>query len=178
MITVEFMENAFHRYYEGLHRYAYTILRDNDMAKDAVQHVFLTLWEKREKLSITTSIKAYLYRAVYNYCINLQTRGHRHLPIDEANEQLRHTPAALLTESRELRAQIEEAIGNLPPQCKIAFLKSRVERKTYPVIAGELGISVKTVEAQVSKALKILRNIFNTYKTILYAILACGSFFK
>lgn len=178
MVTLEFLEEAFRTHYEGLHRYAYTILQDNEAAKDAIQQIFITVWEKREKINITTSLKAYLYRATYNYCLNLQTRGRRHQSITADNEQQWQTPAELLAESRELRAMIGQAIENLPAQCKMIFLKSRMDEKKNPVIAEEMGISIKTVEAQITKALKIMRNIFNKYKTIFYALLACGGFFK
>jgi RNA polymerase sigma-70 factor, ECF subfamily len=178
IVTVGFLESAFHMHYEGVHRYAYTILQDNEAAKDAVQQVFINLWEKREKINITTSFKAYLYRAVYNHCINQQTRVPRHQPFTVDHAEQWQTPAELLAESRELRTMIGQAIENLPAQCKLIFLKSRMDEKTYPVIAKELGISVKTVEAQITKALRILRGIFNKYKTIFYAILASGGFFK
>jgi RNA polymerase sigma-70 factor (ECF subfamily) len=157
VINIKFLEEAFHMYYEGLHRYAFTMLNDNDMAKDVVQQVFVTLWEKKEILNITMSVKAYLYRAVYNSCVNRQTRAQKHQPISPHNEEQLPVKPEFLSDIRELRTTLEQAIQSLPPQCRMVFLKSREEEKSYPVIARELDISVKTVEAQISKALRILR---------------------
>lgn len=164
VINIKFLEETFHMYYEGLHRYAFTMLNDSDMAKDVVQQVFVTLWEKKEALNITMSVKAYLYRAVYNSCVNRQTREQKHQPISPDNEDQLPVKPAFLSDIRELRTAIEQAIASLPPQCRLVFLKSREEEKSYPVIARELDISVKTVEAQISKALRILRSALEKHE--------------
>ncbi|MBN9386040.1 MAG: RNA polymerase sigma-70 factor [Chitinophagaceae bacterium] len=178
VINIEFLEDAFHLYYEGLHRYTFTMLNDSDLAKDVVQQVFVTLWEKKDALSITMSVKAYLYRAVYNSCVNRQTRGHKHLslPPDDAG-QLPVKPE-FLSDIRELQAILEQAIGSLPPQCRVVFLKSREEEKSYPVIARELDISVKTVEAQISKALKILRSALEKHEILSCVMMICSCLLK
>jgi len=174
VINIKFLDDAFHLYYEGLHRYAYTMLDDSEMAKDIVQQVFITLWEKKDTLNITVSVRAYLYRAVYNSCINHRTRGRRHHPIDlDSSGQLPVSPE-LLSEVRELRTILERAIETLPPQCKVVFLKSREEEKNYPAIARELGISVKTVEAQISKALKIMRSALEKHEILFYLFMICS----
>lgn len=165
-ITPATWENAFHTYYEGLHRYAYTLLKENEAARDAVQHIFANLWEKRDTIVLRGSAKAYLYTAVYNHCLNLTTRGKKHVPLPgiELNDTL---SGELLVEAKELYERITRTIDELPPQCKTVFMKSREEGKTYPEIAAELDISVKTVEAQISKALKILRNNITHYVGLL-----------
>lgn len=164
VINIKFLEEAFHTYYEGLHRYAFTMLNDSDIAKDVVQQVFVTLWEKKEALNITMSVKAYLYRAVYNRCVNRQTREQKHHPISPDNEDHLPVKPEFLSDIRELRTAIGQAIESLPPQCRVVFLKSRDEEKSYPVIARELDISVKTVEAQISKALRILRDALEKHE--------------
>jgi len=173
VINIASLESTFRLYYEGLHRYAFTMLNDNDMARDIVQQVFLTLWEKKDTLSITGSVKAYLYRAVYNNCLNHRTRGIKHQPLapDTAGE-LPVRPE-FLSDVRELRSILERAIASLPPKCREVFLKSREEEKSYTEIAGELDISVKTVEAQISKALKILRSALERHEILVCLIILC-----
>ena len=166
-IDIEFMEETFHRLYEGLHRYAYSLTGDNEAAKDVVQQVFMNLWEKRDRLSISKSVKSYLFRAVHNICINLHTRTVKHDPINHLLDDEKLVPDStqpvLLTEIQELQGIIDHTIELLPPHCRAVFKKSRGEEKSYPVIAREMGISPKTVEAQMSKALKIIRSAVEKY---------------
>jgi RNA polymerase sigma-70 factor (ECF subfamily) len=166
-IDIEFMEETFHRLYEGLHRYAYSLTGDNEAAKDVVQQVFMNLWEKRDLLNISKSVKSYLFRAVHNVCINLQTRTVRHDPIHHLWDDEKLAPGGiqpvLLMEIQELQGIIDHTIELLPPHCKAIFKKSRGEEKSYPAIAREMGISPKTVEAQMSKALKIIRSAVEKY---------------
>jgi len=174
VINQSYLENAFHRWYEGLHQYAFTLLGDNDMAKDVVQQVFINLWEKRDSLQINVSLGSYLYRAVYNGCMNQRVRGVRHMPVDPEEEaRMMVDPAVvarmvaapdLLSDVRELQLALSAAIASLPQQCRMVFMKSREEEKTYAAIADELGISIKTVEAQISKALKVLRSALEKYQ--------------
>jgi RNA polymerase sigma-70 factor, ECF subfamily len=171
VINIKFLENAFQLFYEGLHRYAFTILGDNDLAKDVAQQVFVTLWEKKDTLSINISVRAYLYRSVYHACINHKTRGTTHYSLYQEDPAILSAKPEFLNDVRELRAILDEAIASLPPQCKVIFLKSREEEKTYAVIARELHISVKTVEAQISKALKLLRAILEKHEILFYLIL-------
>jgi len=167
-ITTRFLEDAFHMYYEGLHRYAYTLLKENEAAKDAVQQVFANVWAKRSQLHIQGTAKAYLYAAVYNSCMNMITRTQQHTIIDAASAYV--TVPDLLAETKELQRMITAAIDGLPPQCKTIFLKSREEGKTYGEIANEMELSVKTVEAQMTKALKILRSELSPYLSVLLVI--------
>lgn len=149
---------SFYSHYEDLHRYAYTLLRNNDEARDVVQDVFLKFWKKEKPLPAAPMARQYLYRAVYNTCMNrmrhenVRLRYLQHHVDTVANEA-----GTLPVMEKELRARIEQAIALLPAQCRIIFLKSRNEEKRYAEIAKELQISVKTVEAQVAKALRILR---------------------
>lgn len=150
------VEEYFQLFFEGLHRYAFTFLRDNDAAKDAVQEVFVRLWEKRERLDASQSVKAYLYTSVYHYCLNIK----RHEKVKREYTATQQEPAAVSNDtllSKEAALQIRKALDSLPPQCRLIFCKSRFEDKKYAAIAAEMNLSVKTVEAQMGKALKILR---------------------
>ncbi|NSL85434.1 RNA polymerase sigma-70 factor [Chitinophaga solisilvae] len=152
----QLVERAFHLYFEGLHRYAFTILKDNDEAKDAVQSVFLKLWEKRAGLDEQQSVKSYLYTAVYHYCLNIK----RHEKVKDsyisASSNVTGVQEHALV-SKETYQQILQHIEALSPQCRIIFCKSRFDGMKYAEIAAEMGLSVKTVEVQMGKALRILR---------------------
>ena len=165
-ITMQVLQSAFHDYYEGLHRYAFSLTGDDNTAQDAVQQVFVALWEKKDQLAVTHSLKSYLYRAVHNTCCNLLTRSVRHRSIEELEEagaELVGIQPEFGREIKELQLVIDRAIQSLPPNCRAIFFKSREEEKTYPVIAREMGLSVKTIEAQISKALKIIRLELHNY---------------
>lgn len=162
LIHLPEIEQLFKEHYEALHRYAFTILKDEDDAKDVLQMVFINIWERRESLNIMGSAKSYLYRSVYNESLNYIKK--------EGVRQKHHQGAGSLQDSVDMRqSEIESALEwkqkvnkvleQMPPQCRTVFVKSRTENKKYIEIAEELGISVKTVEAHMSKALKIIRTI-------------------
>jgi RNA polymerase sigma-70 factor (ECF subfamily) len=151
-------QQAFNTYYEKLCDFAFTLLRDMDEAEDAVQSIFLKIWEKRDSLMITNTLKSYLYRAVHNHCINQL----EHREIKQKHIQFStYRGAGDLQQPdifpHELESKIQSVIDQLPEQCGIIFKMSRYEELRYAEIAAKLGISVNTVENQISKALKILR---------------------
>jgi RNA polymerase sigma-70 factor (ECF subfamily) len=152
---------VFDTYFDGLCNYAFTKLRNMDEAEDVVQGMFLKIWEKRESLMITQSLRSYLFRAVHNYCVNqLEHRDvkQKHLDYKTLVAEERQLPEVF---PEELEENIRKAIEQLPQQCRIVFKMSRYEEMKYAEIAEKLGISVNTVENQISKALKILRTQLN-----------------
>ncbi|WP_276482555.1 RNA polymerase sigma-70 factor [Paraflavitalea pollutisoli] len=147
----------FYTYFERLFGYAFTMVKDNAEAKDIVQSAFLKLWEKRSSIDLPNAGRAYLYTTVYHLSLNaIRNRairkGHHAQLADGITTVHVHT-----AEEAEIRERIRLAIETLPPRCREVFCKSRLEGKKYDAIAAELDISVKTVEAQMSKALKLLR---------------------
>ena len=166
------LEEYFYEYFEVLHRYAYTLLKDSDEAKDAVQAVFVQLWHKRDILAIRQSARSYLYVATHNRCLNnIKSKKTRKKYYDNFAADVSHTTTAgeESIELKDLKKEILSAMDALPDKCREIFYKSRFEEKTYPEIAKELNISVKTVEAQMSKALRILRPILSG-KTLWFII--------
>lgn len=153
-------ELLFKTHFKALHAYGMSILRDEQEAEEIVQQVFLKFWEKRNTLTIETSVKAYLYKSVYNDCLNhlrnfktrLKYQGEAHRMTD-----LYERPASARVEMNEFQSILNEAINELPEKCRTIFQMSRFEELKYREIAEKLGLSVKTVENQMSKALKILR---------------------
>ncbi len=160
----ESFETMFRQHYLRLQSYAYSIVGDEAQAEEVVQAVFVQLWEKREEQPIKTSVKAYLFKAVYHRALNQK----RHQKVKEAysDYQKAHSPNSAFqdpAEANELKSRIEAAIGMLPPRCQQVFRLSRFEGLSYQEIAKELDISVKTVEVQMGKALRMLRESLQDY---------------
>lgn len=160
------MEKIFRTYYLQLCNYAYVFLKDTDESEDVVQGVFYQLLRKKDSTDITTSLKSYLFTAVRNTCLKRIT----HLKVrNEYKENIIHLSTnnsnATMDKimSRELEDQIKDAIENLPEQCRLIFTLSRQSGFKYAEIAEHLKISSKTVENQMGKALKVLREKLKSY---------------
>lgn len=153
-------EQVFKTYFKSLHAYAFTILKDSDEAEEVVQQVFFRLWERSENLSIDGPVAAYLYRAVHNESLNLlkhekvKTTHRLHVAYSMKNET---DQASKKVTSGELEKKLHAALNELPEQCRTIFQLSRFNELKYREIADQLGISIKTVENQMGKALKLLR---------------------
>lgn len=152
-------EKVYKHFLRPLHVYAISMLKDEDTAKGMVQNIFLKLWERKERLDFTGSIQAYLYGAVYHECLNYLRHekvkaGHRDHVIYTMKDK-EHTDSGI--ELLDLQEKLHAALNGLPEKCRTVFQLSRFEELKYKEIADRLGISVKTVEAQMGKALKILR---------------------
>lgn len=153
-------EAVFKMHFKNLHAYACSITKEEAAAEEVVQNVFVKLWERSEVLSITGSVAAYLYRAVYNESLNhlkhqkvRSAYGH-HVTHTMKNEN-EHAGKSLSL--KELEGRLAEAMNELPEQCRTIFQLSRFEELRYREIGDRLGLSIKTVENQMGKALKILR---------------------
>ncbi|MFK8163536.1 MAG: RNA polymerase sigma-70 factor [Lewinella sp.] len=154
------LERIFHRFYRYLTVTAYQLIPDEDKAQDLVQDLFFSLWTKRADLSVKGSLKAYLRKAIVNRCIDELRREQRRgttsdeqLPYQAASQ----TAADTLLETSDLQRLINHAIDQLPERCRAVFSLSRFHAMSNKDIAAKLGISVKTVENQMTKALKLLR---------------------
>ncbi|WP_199141064.1 RNA polymerase sigma-70 factor [Pedobacter sp. ASV12] len=150
----------YHRYWDKAFTVAMHRTADEDVAAEIVQDIFVSLWQRRATLQIKNGIATYLSAAIKYKVINhlaSQYKQQQHL-VNLANSAPQTTDSTndWLAE-KELRQLLDEAIHQLPPKCKMVFLMSREENKTYAEIADELGISEKTVEAHLSKALSSLR---------------------
>ena len=153
-------ETVFKMHFKNLHAYACSITKEETAAEEVVQNVFVKLWERSEALSITGSVAAYLYRAVYNESLNYL----KHQKVRSAYGQ--HVTHTMKNETehggkklqlKELEGRLAEAMNDLPEQCRTIFQLSRFEELRYREIADCLGLSIKTVENQMGKALKLLR---------------------
>lgn len=171
-------EMLFRTYYQPLCNYAYTYLQDRDEAEEIVQSTFLNVWEKKENLDIHTGVKPYLYAMVRNACLNVIK--HEKIKQQHASMELAVAERSIESVSRtvmgaELETRISLAMDRLPEQCRLVFKLSRFEELKYSEIASQLNISIKTVENQMGKALRIMREQLKDYLP-LYIVLLSGLF--
>jgi RNA polymerase sigma-70 factor, ECF subfamily len=158
-------EASFHAFFQPMHRYAYTLLRSNERASDVVQATFVKWWETGTEVKSLEDARRYLYTAVYRSSLNA-LRDDKVKLAQAATFQLQqvaHVPHTDGIVVAELDHRIKDTIDSLPEQCRKIFCMSRFEEKTYLTIAAELGLSVKTVETQMGKALRVLREKLADY---------------
>ncbi|MDZ7288385.1 MAG: RNA polymerase sigma-70 factor [candidate division KSB1 bacterium] len=148
-------KTLYFRYFEALFRFLWRLTSDAELSKDCVQEVFSRIWNNREHLDPHQPIKSYLYRIGYNLVIDHRRQNKQRLDSLEAHPEI--APSYSADEPFELRDKIEDAIKNLPEPIRLVFTMNRFDGFKYAEIAAALDISVKTVEARMSKALKILR---------------------
>lgn len=162
----DLFRELFDAYYAKLHRYAFTMVKDSEVASDLVQTAFVNLWRQRDELLEDDGIASYLYKSIYNRSLNFlrdrKTRDEHLISVSKSVDTYiddTHNKAL----AKELSERIARVLAGLPPQCKLIFEKSRLEHKRYAEIAEELHLSVKTVEAQIGKALRIFRKELKDY---------------
>jgi RNA polymerase sigma-70 factor (ECF subfamily) len=167
-------EMIFKNFYQPLCNYAYSFVQDRDEAEEIVQTTFLSVWEKRDNLTIHTGVKPYLYAMVRNASLNVL----KHEKIKQQHAAVELAVAERSTESvtrtvmaSELEERIFKALNKLPEQCRLVFKLSRFEELKYAEIAQQLNISVKTVENQMGKALKIMREQLKDYLPLLIVLM-------
>lgn len=150
-------DRLFLRHYTALCHLTARIVGSVDTSEDIVQGVFFRLWVGRSGLSIDTSVRAFLERSVKNSALDHL----RHTRFIDPDHDLENDPNAgdfvIDIENRAVLSIVEEAISSLPDGSRTIFLLSRVEGFTYEQISVKLGISMKTVETQMGRALKALR---------------------
>jgi RNA polymerase sigma-19 factor, ECF subfamily len=148
----------FRAHYAELVQYADGILRDGAAAEDMVQDVMLALWRRREQLAVETSVRAYLLRAVRNRALNAirHNKVAGRIALESARPNTTPADDGNLVE-QEIHAAFRSAVDSLPDRCREVFELSRVHGLTYNEIASTLELSIKTVEAHMGKALRMIR---------------------
>lgn len=163
------MRHIFDDQYVNVCRAIFRFVQDPGLTEDLAQDVFVRFWEKRDAIQVDTNLGAYLRRMAVNEALAYLRKKSRYLA-DELPLHLPGQQAAAADEplaTTELAERITEAINALPPRCRVVFQLSRFEEKSYQEIADTLDISIKTVENQMGKALRLLREKLGDYLTAL-----------
>jgi RNA polymerase sigma-70 factor (family 1) len=157
-------EALFRQQYSHLSDYAYSILKNKQDAEDVVQDVFIKVWQKNPSLAEKEGIRFYLLTATRNTCISFLRKQSAAGFSDIQEAQLYQLPDSDTRNEMpvDYAALVKEALSKLPPQCQAIFKMSRLANLTYSQIASELNLSVKTIENQMGKAIRIMREFART----------------
>jgi RNA polymerase sigma-70 factor (ECF subfamily) len=174
------LEKLFDLYHKSLCLLAFKITRDKDQAKDIVQEVFIKLWKNRERLEITSSLFAYLKRATVNTALNYLEGATvlRNQPLEKSDLTFhsRDTTGQKLAYD-ELKEKADDAIQKLPVRTRTIFILIRTEEMSYKEVAEAVDISMKAVEKEMMKALRLLREALKDYLTPSILPLVANIFF-
>jgi len=157
----------FHAYYPEVCRHIYRYIPNQSAVEDIAQELFTELWAKRKGLNITVSPGAYLHRMAVTRSLNYIRDNKKHVYVSD--DALKTSPSKMHSVDEELIATelsvaITKAIDSLPERCRLVFILSRFEDMSNAAISKELDISVKTVENQMTKALKVLRRAIEKFR--------------
>lgn len=151
-------KELFEQYWERLFRFCYMHVKNDEHCREIVQDIFLSLWERRENLTIKESIAAYLFGAarlkIARYYRDLSQNSHMPLPSDQA---ILSDETQEYIHFKDLNKALNQLIEKLPPRCREVYVLSREEGLKIPDIALKLQLSEKTVEAHLTKALKFIK---------------------
>ncbi len=167
-------QSVFEKYYAALCKYSFSIIKEQEASEDLVQEVFMKVWEKNRELILSEGIRFYLFTAVRNNSFNFLKAKRRTpvIPFEQQDYQLTERDTQEYeAQQHNYRQLLEQGIDRLPPRCKDVFLLSRFGKFSYQEIANNLGVSIKTVENQIGKALKILRSVAKVAKLFLLIFL-------
>jgi len=175
-------ETVFRENYSHLCAYANTFVRDADASQDLVQEFLFHIWQKREELNTDAPLRAYLFKSVHNRCLNFLKHSkikdqYREATLKQYKEDVYENTE---TEASELHLKIRQVIDKLPTERRKIFIMHRYEELKYKEIAEKLGISPKTVENQIGKALSFLRDELKNYlpALLLVFIVLLKKYFK
>ena len=163
--NIKEFEFFFRELYEPLLRYANSITNNENDSEEIVQEIFLNLWKNRKSIKITSSLSAYLYRSVYNNCLQQIKRNKLNTKYQQYAMSQINQPIEPIEELKynELNKKVFEVLNELPENCQTIFKLSRFHGLKYREIAKKLSISIKTVEANMNKALKHFRENMRDY---------------
>ncbi len=158
-------ELIFKEFYPQLCLYALRFVKRKDLSEEIVQNLFCQIWENRTDLNIHTSLKAYLYRSTYHNALQILRKDGSHNKYKEyvKHHNIENDSSTNKLEEKEINEIVQETLSSLPQRCGTIFKMSRFEGLKYQEIAEKLSISIKTVEANMGKALKAFRHSLKDY---------------
>jgi RNA polymerase sigma-70 factor (ECF subfamily) len=161
----------FNTFYFPLYFCCRKYVPDPEEAKDLMQNVFLRFWDKREEITIEVSIKSYLFRSVQNECLNYIRSVHNKVSFgDIENDRIENLPHSstpdIELEKQELEETIHAIMEELPLQCKKIFIMSRMKGLKNKEIAEKLAVSIRTVDTQIYRALKIFKTKLKSHLAV------------
>jgi len=167
------LESMFKTFYPVLAAYCQKYVKNEETARDIVQDVFLKVWENRRNVDFSMPLHSYLLKIAHNCCMNhlqrLKTEqnylNNASMQLLEMEAQYDHLFDQLVADA--LQEQIDQVVEQFPEQCRDIFRKSRYEGMSHKDIARDLNISVRTVETQIYRALKVLKKTLNMCIAIL-----------
>jgi RNA polymerase sigma-70 factor (ECF subfamily) len=155
-------EHIYKKFHPSLMSFAVYLTRNKSVASELVNDVFLAIWHKRDEFTFDDELKPYIFQALKNKCFNYNRKKQLStvelLKSDKKSDYNADTPTIV----RETKQQLDAILNSLPPKCKQIFMMSRIDEMKNKDIADLLDISIKTVENQMTKALKIFKENFKT----------------
>lgn len=167
--NLEAFEKLFRKYYAQLINYAVIYVKQKNDAEEVVQNFFFNIWKNKENVKISGSFKSYAYRSVYNNSIQYVRKQRRSTSIED-DKKIRRTMVQSTSDElqyQQLRERIEKILDLLPEKNRRIFEMNRFEGLKYQEIADKLSISIKTVEANITRALKTFRKYLKDYKYVI-----------
>lgn len=165
--NIKVYEQVFRELYAPLCGFALKLLKQKELAEEVVQEIFYTLWKNRNSIEITLSLKSYLYRSVHNKA--LHQISHQKVQAKYVDYAMHQSINSLNPEQGMMAGEFYQVykltLRKLPEKCQKIFIMSRTEGLKYKEIAEKLSISIKTVEANMGKALSAFRTSFKAYET-------------
>ena len=159
--------HLFETHFTPICRFMHLYIKDTEIVEELALDIFTYVWENRKTLQIIISFKAYLFQAARNKCLNELRKKKNTVSLDQEDFDIEETNVMTL-ETEELYQLIQEAIMALPDKCKEIFQLSRSENRSNQEIATQLNISIKTVEAQITKALKRIKDFLGDSYSFLW----------
>lgn len=166
---VEAYRYLFDEYFDWLCNYVHKLCGDSSISQDIVQEVLINIWEKRNDILITTSVKSYLFKSCHNQFLQLVKKEKRNSDLLDKIRwktllEVYHVDSNAEEEHYEEKiTKLNQLLQKLPPRCREVFIKSKIEKQKYREIAVDMNISIKTVESQMSKALHFLKANAHTF---------------
>lgn len=170
-------EMLFREYYQQLTRFCWRYVKSKAVAEEIVQDVYSDIWENREELSLVGCMRPYLYKVVRNRSLNHLKHEEVKSRYDRQWMDQKETPMIKYRDDhreQQIREAINKAIEELPPRSKMTYKLHRHDGLTYEEIAEVMGVSVKTVESQMTRTLKILRERLAYLLPFLLTVLIVG----